>query len=265
MSAAIKELETALGATLIDRTTTGAELTPVGRHILARAQTILADAEDLSHLAQHAQTPLSGQLRLGMIPTIAPYVLPGLVTQLRTSRPALDLSVHEDVTDRLCAGLRTGTLDVAVIALPTDHTGVTAIPAFEDEFLLAAPVGDPLLTQAKLDVADIAPERLLLLSDGHCLRNHVLTVCGHGPQPNAFAATSLTTVFEMVSNGLGLTLAPALAVRTGNLPEGVAVRQFSPALIGRQVGLAWRAGSSRAEDAAALRAVIANQHASATH
>lgn len=258
MSAAIKELEAALCTILAERTSGGAVLTPAGERTVAQARQIVAQADELTHTARHGPHPLTGALRLGLIPTVAPYVLPQLLSSLSARHPTLTLSVHEDITDRLSADLRGGALDAAVIALPCAHDGIEIIGAFDDEFLLAAPDAHELASGSALRLADLAEHELLLLGDGHCLRDHVLTACAQPGRPSAFAATSLTTLMQMVAHGLGVTLAPDIAVRAGALrSNGVTLRRFDPPLIGRQIGVAWRAGSARAGDAKALAHILA--------
>lgn len=258
MSAGIKELENALGAILVDRTSTGALLTPAGERAVARARKLIADADDLAHAVQHAGEILTGRLRLGIIPTIAPYILPKMLNHLSQNHKGLALTVREDITNRLTDDLRTGALDAAIIALPVAHQGVEIVTALDDEFLLAAPEDHPILKQDHLTPADIPENDLLLLADGHCLRDHVLTACATHPNSMPFAATSFNTLIQMVAHGQGITLAPQIAVNSQALPsKGVTLRHFTPPVIGRQIGVAWRQNSPRAADARALGDVLA--------
>ncbi len=252
LSAGIKELETALGVTLVERARTGVVLTPAGKEAAHRAATALSQVEDLVRAVRSAGAPLTGVFRLGAIPTIAPFLLPRALKQLRAKFPELQLVLREDVTARLVEGLRARTLDAALIALPYGAPGIETEVIAEDEFLLICPKGHGLATKASLSTADLAGEDLLLLDDGHCLREHALSVC-RLPQSRAAAevgATSLHTLVQMVAGGMGVTLLPKLAA-DGGAASGAAVemRRFDRPMIGRSIGIAWRAGGLRADEA----------------
>ncbi len=263
MSSAIKELEHALGVQLVERRAQGAVLTQAGKETVRRAHRILAEADDLAYAVRAAGQPLSGPFRLGVIPTIAPFLLPNIFAGLEERYPQLDLTFREDVTERLYDDLRSGALDAAVIALPSTSPGVGAEAIFADEFLLAAPLDHPLLEKGHITPNDLPPQELLLLSDGHCLRDHVLSMCSESSRRAApFAATSLQTLLHMAVHGMGVTLVPKLAVDAGATAlDGLAVRRFDPPVIGREIGVAWREGSARREEVGLLAEFFAEQFA----
>jgi len=257
LSAAIKELETQTGAVLVERGPRSNDLTPSGRAVFERARRILAEAEaeELVLAARESGAPLSGPVRLGVIPSIAPYLLPRALPALKQRFPALELRLKEEITARLLDALADRRLDLAVIALPFDTPGLGTVAAFDDEFLLAAPCGHRLLETKSLKPGDVATEELLLLEDGHCLREHALAACKapDAAKTREFGATSLQTLLEMVAAGYGVTLAPKLMMQAGSVAQDrVACRGFDAPLMGRQVGVAWRAGSVWEEDARAL-------------
>lgn len=249
LSAQIQQLEDALGVSLIERTQRRVLLTPAGRDAVARARRILGAVADLAATARSAGKPLGGELRLGAIPTLAPYYLPRVLPCLRRDHPALQLYLREDLTGRLAETLRGGGLDALLLALPVDEPGFECVPLFDEPFHVALPTGHPLTGRAALTDADLAGERLLLLEDGHCFRDQALAVCGlhdGGPERSGFAATSLHTLCEMVAGHIGVTLLPALACpRT---PEGVETRPFAEPQPTRRIGLVWRKGSPRAPE-----------------
>jgi LysR family hydrogen peroxide-inducible transcriptional activator len=263
LSAAIKELENLAGAQLVERNSKGCTLTAAGEQTLTRAQRMLSDAEDLVQAARGAGAPLSGPVTLGVIPSIAPFLLPRALPELARRFPRLELNLREDITGRLLEALRDRTLDLAIIALPYDTPGIEAEPAFADEFLLIAPPDHPLLKRKKLSVDDVPEEELLLLQDGHCLRDHVLDACrAASGSRREFGATSLQTLTEMVAAGYGLTLAPRLMTPPGPVAGGrVQARAFEPKLVGREVGVAWRKGGVRERDGHLLAAALKEIHA----
>lgn len=259
LSTAIRELEGILDVQLVEREARGATLTPTGSEIVKRARALLSDAEDLVAAAKGASEPLYGAFRLGAIPTIAPFVLPRVMKHLKSAYPNLTLYLREDQTARLLDDLRARRIDAALIALPYAANGIETITVFEDEFLLAAPKGHPLAEAGKLSPEDLAPHDVLLLEDGHCLRDHALSVCKMPSVRDGgeVSATSLHTLIQMVDGGLGVSLIPRLAADSG-LGRGldVSIQPFSPPAIGRSIGVAWRAGSSRQEDAKLVAAEL---------
>ena len=256
LSAGVQELEKTLGAPVVDRARSGVILTPVGEEAVRRGNEILAQTEDLVQAAKSAGQPLSGRFRLGVIPTVAPFLLPKALPVLRQRFPKLRLFLREDLTGRLIAALKSGALDAALIALPYDTAGLETARVADDELLAALPFNHPLLAGG----GAIAPEGLegddlILLEDGHCLREHVLSACGLEP-PRAsaeggFAATSLPTLVQMVGSGLGVSFLPAMAVEAGlaeHAPVTIRRLAFAPGqtiAANREIVVCWRAGSSR--------------------
>lgn len=250
LSAAIKELETTLNVTLVERGARGTTLTPAGEAAVERALKTLAEAEDLVQAARAAGEPLSGPFRLGVIPTIAPFLLPKLLPILSAAHEKLQLYLREDLTERLFDGLRARSLDAALIALPYEAPGIEAVSVGADEFLFACGQRHPLAGKETISASDLENEQLLMLEDGHCLRDHALSVCSAAASRSDFAATSLHTLAQMVKSGLGATLLPRLAVE-GGVTDGLdlIVKPFTPAIVGREIGIAWRKGSAREAEA----------------
>lgn len=259
LSAGIKELELTLGVTLAERQARGARLTHAGEQAAASARKLLADAHDLVRTAQHGGKLFTGPFTLGAIPTIAPFVLPGAARQLNETYPDLKLYLTEDKTDRLLDQLHARTIDAALIALPWPANGIDVLPLLDDEFLFAAPKTHPLAGKNGIAPEDLADEDILLLEDGHCLRDHALSICKlqTGEHAKQVAATSLGTLVNMVAGGLGVSLLPRLATEHGlQVSDDVAVRAFTEPVIGRQIGIAWRSGSSRETEARAIGALV---------
>ena len=250
LSAAIQELEELLGVPLLERTKRSVVPTPVGRQIADRARALLRGAEDLIDIAQAAGDPLSGPLHLGMIPTVGPFLLPRVMPMLRTAFPHLKLYLREDQTARLLDHLSAGTLDAAVIALPYPTADLEAIEILEDPFWVACPAGHALCDRRPIRPKDIAFEDLLLLEDGHCLRDHVLAACElEGARRNAgFQGTSLMTLVQMVEYGLGLTLLPQMALDAGILRGlDLTAVPLDGQAASRRIGMVWRRTSGRKE------------------
>lgn len=261
LSAGIKELETVLDAQLVDRTSRQVALTPLGDDIARRAEALLRGVEDLVRAAA-SQPPLSGDLRLGVIPTIAPYLLPDVIPPLSTSHPQLRLYLREELTDPLIEGLRCGRLDMAVLAMPVETQGLDTLIFAEDPFVFACAPDHPLADEKAIRPAQLDGERLFLLEDGHCLRDHALDACRlrERQTADAYGATSLFTLAQMVRSGLGTTLLPRIAVDHGL--AGVAGLKTIPLVDAdgtapsRDLGLAWRHGSGREEEARALALIL---------
>ncbi|MEO0550583.1 MAG: hydrogen peroxide-inducible genes activator [Pseudomonadota bacterium] len=259
LSSAIKEIEALLGVQLIEREARGASLTHSGAATVERARRILADSADLVSAAQQAGVPLAGPFRLGAIPTIAPFLLPKALAEMRKAHPDLKLYLREDQTDRLLDSLRARKLDAALIALPWDAPGIETQALFDDEFLLVVPPEHDLMRKPTLGARDLGDEEVLLLEDGHCLRDHAVSVCRLPDRRSGadVTATSLPTLVHMVAGGLGVSLLPKVAV-DGGLTAGtnVEIRPFDNPLIGRQIGVAWRSRSPRAAEAQLIGQIV---------
>jgi LysR family hydrogen peroxide-inducible transcriptional activator len=251
LSAGIKELEATLGARLVERDRQTVMMTPLGREVADRARALLAAAEDLASLAEKEAQPMSGVLRLGAIPTIAPFVLPRVLPRLRAHYPKARLALREDLTAKLLERLRAGALDFALIALPFDTTGLLVAELWSEEFWLVAQEGDPAARAKRPGVSVVAGERLLLLEEGHCLRDHTLSGCGLAQKanPSGLEATSLLTLVQMVESGLGIALVPEMALKAGIL-NGTALvaRPLGAPAPRRTIALAARGSTARREE-----------------
>ncbi len=255
LSAGVQELEKILGAPVVERTRGNVQLTAVGAEAVRRAEDVLARTEDLVEAARNAGKPLSGRFRLGVIPTVAPFLLPARLPGLKADYPGLRLFIREDLTPRLVAALKSGHLDAAVIALPYTAAGIDHARIGDDEILAAAPVGHALAGAGPIPPGSLKAEDLILLEDGHCLRDQALAAFDiEAPKgDDVFAATSLHTLVQMVSSGLGVSFLPEMAVRAGlaDMP-GVVVRPIAAKAPRREIVVAWRTGSSRASEAQLL-------------
>ncbi len=254
LSAGILALERQLDAAILDR---GAGkhvvFTPLGLELVERASAALAALEAVGEAANAARAPMGGPLRLGVIPTIGPFLLSRLMPVLRQGFPRLQLYLREDTTANLVERLETNRLDILLLALPCDCGSADATPVARDEFLVALPHGHRLAAQEKIPVAALATERLLLLEDGHCLRDQALAVCGllagDREGQDRFAATSLHTLAQMVAGGLGVTLLPRLAIAAGvTLGTAIELRPLAAAGAWRTLGVAWRPNAPRASE-----------------
>lgn len=255
LSSGVQELERVLGAPVVERTRGNVQLTAVGAEACRRAEDVLARTEDLVEAARNAGRPLSGRLRLGVIPTVAPFLLPATLPGLKVAYPALRLFIREDLTPRLIAGLKAGQLDCAVIALPYEAAGIEHARIGDDEILAVAPVGHALAAPGDIQPGSLKAGDLILLEDGHCLRDQALAGLDmEAPRgEDVFAATSLHTLVQMVSSGLGVSFLPAMAVRAGLADDkGVVTRHFAAEAPRREIVVAWRSGSSRAAEARLL-------------
>ncbi len=251
LSSAVAALERTLGVQLVERTTRSVLLTGVGEQIVARARGVLGAVDDIAEVAVRARAPLTGDIRLGVIPTVAPYLLPRLLPTLRGRWPQARLRLREAQTATLLAELRGGALDLALLALPNDEPGVTEIPLYDEDFVLVTPTEHPLAGGSAVPLAALVGQDVLLLEDGHCFRAQALDVCREvGARERAtLRAASLSTIVQMVAGGLGLTLLPAAAVgvEVGE-GRGLAVATFSRPVPHRRIGLAYRATSARVVD-----------------
>ncbi|HEY0327111.1 MAG TPA: LysR substrate-binding domain-containing protein, partial [Allosphingosinicella sp.] len=227
LSAGIKELESLIGVTLVERTKRVVRFTPLGVRVAEKAQRILREAEELADMVRAAGKPLSGELRMGVIPTIAPFLLPTLLPRLRQQWPDLRLYLREETSQAACDSLHRGALDCVLLALPYRCGDVDSVTLFDDPLLIAFPPGAADDLPAAVTPAAIDEDKLLLLEDGHCLKDHALAACNR-PELRAEASimgTSLHTLVQMVDNGLGMTLVPEMAVKAGLLDNtGVEAR-----------------------------------------
>ena len=256
LSMQIKELEREIGADLVERRPSDITLTVTGVEVAQRAERILAATRDLVDFARHREV-LSGPLKLGVIPTIAPYLLPKLLPRLQAAYPSLRLEVRETQTATLLDELIGGELDCLLLALPIEHTDVEMLALFTDRFLLAAPAGEPI-PRRPLNAKDVDERRLILLEEGHCLRDQSLAFCATKRRDSAAAlgSTSLATVMQMVANGYGVTLVPEIATEVEARDKRVMLKRFARPEPGRTIGLAWRKTSPRQTDFAALGDII---------
>ncbi|HTW29887.1 MAG TPA: LysR substrate-binding domain-containing protein [Acetobacteraceae bacterium] len=262
LSAGLVALERQLDAGLLDRSAgKRVVFTPLGQEVLERARAAIGALEAVAETAAAARAPMTGPLRLGVIPTIGPFLLPRLMPALRAAFPRLRLYLREDVTGRLVSQLAAGRLDLVLLALPCECGAAETLPLGRDEFLAALPPGHALAERAAVPLAALAAERLLLLEDGHCLRDQALAACGPSrggeAAPDGFAATSLHTLVQMVAGGLGVTLLPRLAL-DGGVASGaeLAIRPLAGRGAWRTLGLAWRPNAPRAADFRNLAAVL---------
>jgi LysR family hydrogen peroxide-inducible transcriptional activator len=258
LSMQIRELEKFLGVELVERRPWEVVLTDIGLEVMRRGGRVLSETRDLVDFARHYGRPLTGRLRLGVIPTIAPYLLPCILPTLQRRCPELRVELRESQTKVLLDELTRGALDLVMLALPVAEGELEAMPLFDDPFLLAVPAGDPHPESAPVNVDDIDHERLILLEEGHCLRDQALAYCGNGGHGGAMGlgATSLTTVMQMVANGYGVTLVPQVAVDVEVRDERIKLLRLTPPQPGRTIGLVWRQTSPRKVDFIALGQLV---------
>jgi LysR family transcriptional regulator, hydrogen peroxide-inducible genes activator len=255
LSAQLKKLEEYLGVKLVERHPKNVQLTEVGKEIVARARRMLSEGDEIVALARNNTDPLSGKLKVALIPTIGPYLLPRVMQKLRKALPQLGLMLYEHQTEELLKRLREGEIDLGILALPADQDGLESRRLYREEFTVALPSDNPLAQKASIKAADLKGQTLLLLEDGHCLRDQALEVCSRVDVREAedFRATSLETLRHMVVAGLGVTLMPELAVESPfGSQRGLVIRQFSKPAPARTVGAVWRKSSTRG---AAIEAV----------
>ena len=263
LSNGIRELETILGVSLAERSKRSVLLTPVGEEIAQRARRLLADATELVDAARRSSGTLRGELRLGAIPTVGPFLVPKVMPRIRESYPELRVYFREELTESLMAGLKAGRLDAIIIALPFAVEGVEMVDLFEDDYQLATPLDHRLANRDTVTGDDLSGEKLLLLEKGHCLQRHALSAFpqAHATADDSFAATGLVTLASMVAEGLGITLLPQLAIDAG-VARGTRL-SLAP-LVGacpRRIVLAWRETSARAEEFRQLAATLCDARA----
>jgi len=254
LSAQIRKLEDSLGVALVERRPRKVALTAAGEAVVERARRMLRDAEDIQALGRASQDPLAGQLRVGFIPTLGPYLLPRVAPRISRALPKLQLMLYEYQTASLVERTVRGELDLAILALPADTKGLKTRSLFAEAFLVAMPEHHRLTAKKRVKTSDLRGEKLLLLEEGHCLRDQALEVCARvGTEEQDFRATSLETLRQMVAAGLGLTLLPRLAAEGPFASaRGLVVRPFAPPSPNRVIGAAWRRSSSRGKAIAAV-------------
>jgi len=252
LSAQIQLLEEGLGVRLFERSRRGVFLTRAGEAVIARARDALRSLDDLVGAADELREPLAAPLHLGVIPTVAPYLLPAWLKQIRVAHPTLRLLLHEDQTDRIVERLRHGELDLLLLALPVPGDDLEAFELFEEPFWLAAPADHPLARGGRRRVVeqDLEGAAVLLLADGHCLRDQALSICrtAGARESEEVRASSLATLVQMVAGGLGVTLLPATAAAIEVHPgDGIVLRRFRSPEPARRIGLVWRKASPRGQ------------------
>ena len=263
LSAQLKKLEQSLGVQLIERAPNNVSLTTAGEEIVARARRILEASDEVVTLARSQRDPLGGRLRVALLPTIGPYLLPHVAPVIRRSLPRLQLRLYEYQTAPLLEKLHAGELDVGILALPVELAGLESRELYREAFLVALPERHALAARDTVRVADLKGETLLLLEEGHCLRDQALEVCSRAGVRDAqdFRATSLETLRQMVASGAGVTLLPQLAVRGAyRSARGVVLRPFTRPTPVRHIGAVWRKSSARHAAIDALCELIA-EHA----
>ena len=260
LSAQLKKLEEYLGVQLIERAPKRVQLTAAGEEVVERARRILDSSDEIVELARGHRDPLTGRIKLALLPTIGPYLLPNVATRLRKRLPRLELMLYEYQTGPMLEKLHSGEIDVGILALPVPMDGLESCELYKEPFTVAVPADHKLAKRASIKVGDLAHETLLLLEDGHCLRDQALDVCASTDvhEKQNFRATSLETVRQMVAAGVGITLLPELAGRGayGNA-RGVAIRPFAKPVPTRTVGALWRKTTARREAILALCQLIA--------
>jgi LysR family hydrogen peroxide-inducible transcriptional activator len=262
LSAQIKKLETYLGVQLIERQPRKVTLTEMGARILPLARSILQESDEIVSLARNDHDPLSGKLKVALIPTIGPYLLPLVARRLRKQLPRLKVMLYEYQTQPLLEKLRAGDIDLGILALPVPLDGLEARPLYDEDFTLAVPSNSPLAKRSSVKIDDLSGETLLLLEDGHCLRDQALDVCSRidVKESEDYRATSLETLRQMVAAGLGITLLPKLATRGPfGSGQGLTVKEFSRPVPSRSIGAVWRKSTARTD---AIKAVCAAIHSS---
>ena len=255
LSAQLKKLEEYLGVQLIERAPKRVQLTAAGEEVVERARRILEASDEIVDLARGHSDPLAGRLRLALLPTIGPYLLPNVAARLRKSLPRLELMLYEYQTDPMLEKLHSGEIDVGILAFPVPMDGLDSFELYKEPFTVAVPTGHKLAQRSSIRVDDLSHETLLLLEDGHCLRDQALDICSGSDvhEKQDFRATSLETLRQMVAAGVGITLLPELAGRGayGNA-RGVAIKPFAKPVPTRTIGAVWRKSTARRDAILAL-------------
>lgn len=259
LSAQIMDMENHLGHRLVERNRSGVLLTAKGEEILPKVRAILADVDALEQQMRSKGELLEGLVRIGIIPTVAPYLVPSLVPWLRERYPSIRIELKETVTERLVADLLEGRLDAMIAAMPVDAEGLASRPLFEDRFFMAMARNDEDVLISPLSEAQVDTDRLLLLEEGHCLREQALSVCGLAGKRNPvnFGATSMATLLQMVTHDMGMTLIPEIAIPAETARNALRIVAFAHPQPSRQIGLFWRRASARDADMQALADAVA--------
>ena len=258
LSAQIAEMEERLERRLFERGGRAVRLTEKAQALRPRIERVLAEIRDIEAAARRGRAPMQGRFRLGVIPTVAPYLLPRLLPLLKARFPELALELREAVTATLVDETAAGRLDGMIAALPLDHPAIVAEPLFEDRFFLAVPVDDPGFVAPPVPPESPALERLMLLEDGHCMRNQALEICTAARRTALanYGAASLTTLLQMVAHGQGVTLIPEMAVAAGMASADLKVVPFSDPMPARTLAFAWRRSAGRQDECRALAAIV---------
>ena len=261
LSVALKKVEQRYGVMLFERTSSDVRLTPIGEQVALQAERVLEEAARLKEITQQGRDPLVGPLRVGVIYTIAPYLLPRLVPSLHTLAPRMPMYLQENFTVRLAEQLRQGELDAIVVALPFNEPGIVALPVYDEPFCVVTPAGHALAEKAAISTDDIASENLLLLGQGNCFRDQVVQACPHLSEPGgvsgALEGSSLETVRHMVAGGIGISVVPISAAQSWPQEGGLLqFRPFADPAPYRRVGIAWRATFPRPQAIDVLRKAI---------
>ena len=263
LSVAIKKLEEELGVTLFERGPGEVSVTPVGQRVVEQAQRVLEEASRVKELAAAGHDPLAGTLRLGAIYTIGPYLLPKLIPILRRNAPAMQLLIQENFTHRLAESLKSGEVDVILVALPFAEPAVETRAVYDEPFMVAVPKGHPWESRKRVTSDELTRESLLLLGEGHCFRDQVLDICHtvrakeRSPLSRTVEGGSLETIRQMVASGVGVTVLPATAVQPGESSGGlIRIRPFARPVPDRRVVLAWRKSFPRPQAIEALRQAV---------
>lgn len=268
LSAGIRELETLIGVTLVERTRRVVRFTPLGESIVDKARKVLREADELGDMARAAGNPLSGEMRMSVIPTIAPFMLPRILPRLRRDYPELKLFLREEPSAAACEALHHGRADCVLLALPYACGDVEIETLFEDRLFVAFPRDEAKRGSGPVVAEDIDEARLLLLEDGHCLKDHALSACAH-PELRGHATmlgTSLHTIVQMVDNGLGVTMLPEMAIDAGILDNTtIDARSLDAENAKRRVALVWRKASPRERDFRLLAGVLADTQQAPDH
>ena len=261
LSAQLKKLEDYLGVTLIERQPKNVQLTEVGKQVVVRARRMLNEGDEIIALARNNTDPFAGRLKLALIPTIGPYLLPRVMPKVRKALPNLSLMLYEYQTEALLKKLRDGEIDLGIMALPAPQDGIESRELYREDFTVALPNGHALGAKSSIKIQDLKGHTLLLLEDGHCLRDQALEVCSRVDVREAedYRATSLETLRQMVVAGLGITLLPEMAVESPyGSQRGLAIRPFGHPTPSRTVGAVWRKSSTREAAIGAVCDVMAS-------